>query len=159
MATPRRPRDDDDRPALAPAGAGLPDPEADQGHHRLRAGLVVGAEVAEAVVEGYRANLPVRSVRGAAAPAPLVRLEGDPGVVVEAVKLAEDRSGDVVVRLYEAHGGRASARLVAGFEATEVVETDLLERPLDAPRALTDRDGSISLRPFQIATLRLRRGR
>lgn len=136
-----------------------PDPEADQGHHRLRAGLVVGAEVAEAVVEGYRANLPVRSVRGAAAPAPLVRVEGDAGVVVEAVKLAEDRSGDVVVRLYEAHGGRASARLVAGFEATEVVETDLLERPLDAPRALTDRDGSISLRPFQIATLRLRRAR
>ena len=47
----------------------------------------------------YRANLPVRSVRGAAAPAPLVRVEGDPGVVVEAVKLAEDRSGELVRRI------------------------------------------------------------
>ncbi len=134
-----------------------PDPEADQGRHRLRAGLVVGAGVPEAVVEGYRANLPVREVPGSSAPEPLVTLEGDPGIVVEAVKLAEDRSGDVVVRLYEAHGGRATGRLVPGFEIASVEETDLLERRLEDPSALTSPDGALALRPFQIVTLRLRR--
>ncbi|GAA2167231.1 glycosyl hydrolase-related protein [Humibacillus xanthopallidus] len=63
----------------------------------------------------------------------------------------------VVVRLYEAHGGRARARLVPGFEADEIVETDLLERPLAQPKALVDPDGTLALRPFQLVTLRLRR--
>ncbi|HET7800855.1 MAG TPA: glycoside hydrolase family 38 C-terminal domain-containing protein [Humibacillus xanthopallidus] len=134
-----------------------PDPEADQGRHRLRVGLVVGAGIPDAVREGYRINLPPREVVGASAPEPVVRLEGSEAVVVEAVKLAEDRSGDVVVRLYEAHGGRARARLVPGFEAHEIVETDLLERPLAQPTALVDADGTLALRPFQLVTLRLRR--
>ncbi len=79
-------------------------------------------------------------------------LDGDPAVVVEAVKLADDRSGDVVVRLYEAHGGRATATLTPDFPVTAVTETDLLERPL------ADRGRTVSLRPFQILTLRLARG-
>jgi alpha-mannosidase len=75
---------------------------------------------------------------------------------VEAVKLAEDGSGDVVVRLYEAHGGRARARITADFEHSGVVETDLLERPLPEPAALSS-DGTLRLRPFRIVTLRFRR--
>ena len=79
----------------------------------------------------------------------------DPAVVVEAVKLAEDGSGDVVVRLYEALGSRASARITPTFDHASVTETDLLERPLPAPVAL---DGDrLRLRPFQIVTLRFRR--
>jgi alpha-mannosidase len=138
----------------------FPDPDADQGEHVLRACLVAGAGIAGAVREGYRMNLPVREVTGAAAPEPLVALEGD-GVVVEAVKLAEDRSGDVVVRLYEALGGRARARVRTAFAVAAVTETDLLERPVQTPRALVAPDGGdgpvVQLRPFQIATLRLRR--
>ena len=37
----------------------------------------------------------------------------NPGVVVEAVKLADDRSGDVIVRLYESRGARAEATVTA----------------------------------------------
>jgi alpha-mannosidase len=78
-------------------------------------------------------------------------------VVIEAVKLADDLSGDVVVRLYEAHGGRARARLVTGFELESAVSTDLLERPLDEPGAyeVTGEGIQLALRPFQIVTLRL----
>jgi alpha-mannosidase len=46
-----------------------------------------------------------------------------------AVKLAEDRSGDLVVRLYEARGARATGSVVFGCEVHRVIETDLLERP------------------------------
>ncbi|PWJ52815.1 alpha-mannosidase [Quadrisphaera granulorum] len=148
-----------------------PDPQADQGEHRLRAGLVVGAGIAEAVREGYRANLPVREVTGsaeAASAAPVVSVQalaglvsGHEGVVVEAVKLAEDRSGDVIVRLYESLGGRASARVVAGFAHAGVTEVDLLERPVEAPRSLVEsaegQDADVHLRPFQIVTLRFSR--
>jgi alpha-mannosidase len=136
-----------------------PDPESDQGEHVLRCSLVVGATIADAVREGYRANLPLREVEGAGPVAPLVAVDHQ-AVVVEAVKLAEDRGGDVVVRLYEAHGGRAHARLRAVFPVAAVTETDLLERPLPTARALlgdraTD-EAVLELRPFQIVTLRLR---
>jgi alpha-mannosidase len=133
----------------------FPDPTADQGEHRMRVSLRAGATIADAVAEGYRLNLPLRTVRGSSPIAPLVTVDS-PAVVVEAVKLAEDGSGDVVVRLYEAHGGRADARVTADFEHSGVVETDLLERPLPEPVALAA-DGTLRLRPFRIVTLRYRR--
>ena len=161
----------------------FPDPQADQGRHRLRVALRPGASIGDAVTEGYAFNLPARTVRGGHGAPPLVSVTGA-GVVVEAVKLAEDRSGDVVVRLYESLGARTRARVTAGFEASGVVATDLLERPLDdgpaldvtaggagpggaAAANLSNPDGPASalsalsaafeLRPFQIVTLRFAR--
>ena len=134
----------------------FPDPDADQGRHRLRYALVVGAEVADAIREGYHLNLPERLVPGSTAVAPLVTVDND-AVVVEAVKLADDRSGDVVVRVYEALGGRAGATLSAGFTLGSATVTDLLERPLPDTDALRVHDNGVrlALRPFQILTLRL----
>ncbi|WZH35422.1 MAG: glycoside hydrolase family 38 C-terminal domain-containing protein [Microbacterium enclense] len=140
--------------------ATFPDPGQDQGAHHLEVGIVVGAEVVDAVAEGYRTNLPVRVVPDAAeeSVAPLVSID-EPGVVVEAIKLAQDGSGDVVVRLYEALGQRAHARLDAGFEVTGVTETDLLEREVDAAAVSSVAGGvvELELRPFQLVTLRLKR--
>ncbi|MCF6523918.1 glycoside hydrolase family 38 C-terminal domain-containing protein [Streptomyces sp. JJ36] len=136
-----------------------PDPETDHGLHRMRCALAPGAGIGDAVREGHRINLPERTVRGAGAPvAPLVSVTGEQ-VVVEAVKLAEDRSGDVVVRLYESHGGRARTTLTPGFATAGVAVTDLLERPLGGadgrPEPAADGSLELTLRPFQILTLRL----
>jgi len=78
-------------------------------------------------------------------------------VTVEAVKLADDASGDVVVRLYESGGGRAQGVLRTGFPLAGAQVTDLLERPLE-DAAVEDGGVRVSLRPFQVLTLRLRRG-
>lgn len=141
----------------------FPDPTQDQGEHSLQVGFVVGADVAGTIAEGYRINLPVRTVDAAASDiTPLLAVD-DPGVVVEAVKLAEDGSGDVVVRLYEALGVRTTARLTASFAATAVTETDLLERdgePSVVTDAVVDADSvsvALALRPFQLVTLRFAR--
>jgi len=129
-----------------------PDPETDQGRHTFRYALVPGAGVAEAAAAGYALNLPPRVVRGGPV-APLVTV-GE-GAFVEAVKLAEDESGDVVVRLYEPRGARTTATVTASFETTSIVETDLLERPLPRDDASRAWDGSLlHLGPFQIVTLR-----
>lgn len=50
-------------------------------------------------------------------------------MTVEAVKLADDASGDVVVRIYESSGGRARGVLRTGFPLAGAQITDLLERP------------------------------
>ncbi|NED13905.1 glycoside hydrolase family 38 C-terminal domain-containing protein [Streptomyces sp. SID9124] len=137
----------------------FPDPETDQGVHRFRHALVPGAAIGDAVREGFRVNLPERRVTGEREVAPLVGVDND-AVVVSAVKLADDGSGDVVVRLYESTGGRAKVNLATGFRFTDVVATDLLERPLsDAPVPESDGEGvRLSLRPFELVTLRLTTG-
>ena len=101
----------------------------------------VGATIGDAVAEGYRLNLPLRRVRGGSDVAPLVVVD-DPAVVVEAVKLAEDGSGDVVVRLYEALGSRATARITPTFDHASVTETDLLETPLPDAASRSTATGS-----------------
>ncbi|MCL6731876.1 alpha-mannosidase [Streptomyces neyagawaensis] len=135
----------------------IPDPEADQGKHRLTYALLPGATIEDAVAEGYALNLPLRVTDAAGAPEPVVSVEGE-GVTVEAVKLADDASGDVVVRLYESGGGRARGVLRTGFPLAGAHLTDLLERPLS--EAATDGDGvPVTLRPFEVQTLRLAVGR
>ncbi|RXZ67336.1 alpha-mannosidase [Agromyces albus] len=137
----------------------FPDPKSDQGRHRLRTSVGIGTDVLDAVGEGYRLNLPLRLVEDASAVAPLVRSDS-PSIVVESVKLAEDRSGDLIVRVYEARGARAVGTVTAGCEVSGIVETDLLERAAAEPAALVGVDGAsaqLRLRAFQLVTLRFRR--
>jgi alpha-mannosidase len=156
-----------------------PDPDTDQGVHTLRYAFVPGAQIGDAVREGYLINLPERHVTGAAAASvrPLLAVDNQ-AVVTEAVKLADDQSGDVIVRLYESRGGRAAARLTAGFPVAGAVLTDLLERPLPGANSGADSDSGsdpragsaaaqllvtdggvveLSFRPFEIRTVRLTR--
>jgi alpha-mannosidase len=138
----------------------FPDPSADQGEHTLNVSVRVGASIGDAIREGYRRNLPLRAVQRAAGPIEPLLSVSSAAIVVEAVKLAEDGSGDVVVRAYEALGTRCRGEIVPDFAATEVVETDLLERPVSGSgRGLVaQRAGTavLELRPFQLVTLRFR---
>ncbi|MEV6611158.1 glycoside hydrolase family 38 C-terminal domain-containing protein [Kutzneria sp. NPDC051319] len=132
-----------------------PDPVADQGRHRFRYGLRPAADIGDAITAGYTFSLPLQPASDRLLGKPLVSVD-NPAVIVEAVKLADDRSGAVIVRLYESRGGRARAVLTADFPVTSVSETDLLERPL-RPMASGRNAAALSLRPFQIVTLRLER--
>ncbi|MBI5160384.1 MAG: alpha-mannosidase [Micrococcales bacterium] len=130
----------------------FPDPDADQGRHVFRHAISLGS-LLDGVAEGYRVNLPLRRVPGAPVD-PLVRVEGSDAIAIEAVKLAEDGSGDVVVRLYEVQGGRAIGRLIPGFDAGAAVRVDLLERPWpDQPADARE----LRLRPFELITVRIPR--
>ena len=130
----------------------FPDPETDQGRHSFRHVIVPGAGVAEAARAGYRLHLPLRRRPGRPVE-PLVRVEGGTAYV-ETVKLAEDGSGDVVVRLYEPLGARTTVTVTPTFDARVCEVVDLLERPRDSD----DWDGrELRLHPFQIVTLRWRR--
>jgi alpha-mannosidase len=137
-----------------------PDPDADQGSHTIGYSLVPGVGVDGAVAAGYAANLPLRVVPGGLGTPPrsLVWTEGG-AATVESVKLADDQSGDVVVRLYESCGGATTSRLLADFPITAAVFCDLLERPLpDGTIGIAqDREIALRLRAFQIVTVRLGR--
>ncbi|MFI9045655.1 alpha-mannosidase [Streptomyces sp. NPDC053427] len=134
----------------------FPDPETDQGLHRFRYALAPGATLADAVREGHRINLPERRIAGSGPVPPLITVDND-ATVATAVKLADDASGDVIVRLHEAHGGRARTTLSTAFTLADALTTDLLERPADNGPAVEWQENTVrlALRPFQIVTLRL----
>ncbi len=131
----------------------FPDPHTDQGVHRFDWSVGAAPRITEAVEEGWRLAHPVRPVPAAAVPALVT--SSDPDVVVDAVKLAFDGSGDVVVRIHNAAEGRRSAVLSFGFPAGPVRRTDLRERPLGDPAL--DPAAPIVLPAFRFATLRVSR--
>lgn len=133
-----------------------PDPDADQGHHVLRTTLVVGASVGDAIREGIRVNVPVRGIHGAREVSPLVVVESGE-VLVDAVKMADDGSGDLVVRLHEMLGGRTRAVLRVDAAVSGVERADGLERPLESAAGVSHEGGRVSLAlgAFEVATLRV----
>lgn len=138
----------------------FPDPRADLGEHDFTVALGVGTDIRRAIRMGYRLNVPVRRLTGAHPVDPLVEVDGQ-DVLIESVKLAEDRSGDLVVRLYESAGARSRARLTAGFDWSSVDEVGLMEVPCDAVQPAIRSKGEdgidLELHPFQIVTLRFHR--
>lgn len=143
--------------------AEFPDPRAEEGEYRMRYSLVPGASIADAIDEGTRLNQAPRDVDQDLVDAALARIEGEgTSLRLQTLKLAEDQSGDVIVRLYESEGVRGEGVVVVPG-AEEIVAVDLLERELteesvlhyQAQRADGDRI-TIAARPFQIVTLRAR---
>jgi alpha-mannosidase len=78
-------------------------------------------------------------------------------VVVSAIKLAEDQPASgraVIVRVYEAHGKPAQARLQPAWPITRAEETDLIEqRVADLP--VTNGSVTLQLAPHEIKTVRM----
>lgn len=163
--------------------ARFPDPEADRGRHRVTISLLPhGPGLHDVLAEAAALNLPLRVVgapdtpaaaphagasdgsgdEGGTVPAPVVRV-GNPGVEVDAVKRADrvgnDDGTDLIVRLHEACGDRARCTIELPTPITAVERCNALEEPLDDPSAgveLVDGVLTLTLRPFELATLRLR---
>ena len=99
------------------------------------------------------------SIPGSGTVDPLFTIDDD-AVTASAIKLADDGSGDVVLRVYETNGGRASALITPNFGFSGFEICDLLERPItrEAVHVAADNEGlRLRLRPFQLVTLRFAR--
>ncbi|WEV53709.1 glycoside hydrolase family 38 C-terminal domain-containing protein [Bifidobacterium sp. ESL0704] len=143
-----------------------PDPHTDQGHHEFAWSVVADASVERTLAEASRLNAP----SFAAIPAfdSLASIDcGKGSIVLDWMKMADDGSGDLILRLYEPAGGQASGTLHVCDELAEgmVCEVGELEDgeslPADLPRAV---DGQVpaqgaclSFQSFEQATLRISR--
>lgn len=134
-----------------------PDPTADRGHHQFTYALMPHPgdfREAGVIAAAEDLNSPLCLVRGLPAGDRRSLVEVDiPQVVVEAIKRAED-SEATIVRLYEAWGGRCTARVRTTLPATRAFLCDVLERET---QEVAIADGLIELKaePFKILTLKL----
>ena len=142
-----------------------PDPYADEGEHRFIYSLLphVGDwTTGEVAAEAFALNSPLVVVPLSAGVAPppngeaFATVEGS-ALALAALKQAEDGDG-LILRLYEPHGDRGTARLRFHPPPTAVEETNLLEEPLvdgDALLSFVGKEAVLGVRPFGVISLRL----
>jgi alpha-mannosidase len=138
-----------------------PDPEADQGAHQFTYALYphAGNWRHGTIMQAKRLNHPLRvhPVTGAGTWLPvefgLVKCQ-TPGVVIDTVKKAED-SDALIVRVYEAHGGRGTTTLVFTAPIESAEEVNLLEEPIGPVDVIVD-TLRFGLTPYQIRSFRVK---
>ena len=138
-----------------------PGVRADEGRHEFTYSLLPheGDHVAGGVVRaGYELNVPLRVLaapkrKGALPPSGSFIQCDAPNVIIDTVKKAQD-GGDLIVRLYEAHGAAARAKVRFGFPIKSAQLANLME---EAGRKLKVSGNAIILefRPFEVHTLRV----
>ncbi len=105
------------------------------------------------VREAYELNIPIAVIPGSAGEASIISIDAA-NIILETLKLAEDGSSDLILRLYEAKRTRTHCTLSTVLPVVKAWQCDMLERyQADLPF----QDGKIKLdfRPFEIKTLRL----
>jgi alpha-mannosidase len=75
-------------------------------------------------------------------------------MVIETLKKAEDGEG-WIVRLYEAGGSSARARLAFAFPIQHAQEANLLEAPSGPPLSIQDQAVELLFHPFEVKTVRI----
>ncbi|MSO58953.1 MAG: alpha-mannosidase [Ilumatobacteraceae bacterium] len=141
----------------------FPDPVADRGEQTL--GWAIWINAAEAFAAGLEAQAhrltdPVYTLQGETRVGACIEHDLR-GVVVEAVKYAHDGSGDIIVRIWESSGDRVSGKLQTPMatggktNAMTAHESNILEDTL-APISVNDGSIVLTMRPFEIRTLRFK---
>ena len=148
-----------------------PDDTADMGRHRIRWAIMPhqGGLGFQTVRAAFNFNNPLKlmsaSKESALACIPIV-LKGDDNLVLDTVKRGEDdtdvslnelpkRQGrSVIIRVYDALGGRGSGTIETTWRLSKVFQTNLLE---DDGEEVPFNDGKfeVNLGPFQVCTYRL----
>jgi alpha-mannosidase len=135
-----------------------PDPDADHGRHSVTISVLPhGPGLHDVLHEAEALNMPLRLVAGhaIATPDPVVTLD-HPGVQISSVKDADDESGHLIVRLYEACGDRTTVTVRTARPIRGALRCNLLEEPTDGIEC-SDGIVSLTMRPFELVTLRLLR--
>ncbi|MDR9857377.1 glycoside hydrolase family 38 C-terminal domain-containing protein [Paenibacillus sp. VCA1] len=134
-----------------------PDETSDQGVHHFTYGFTFwnGAFLDSPVVrEAYELNYPVNLVPGGSQEMQSLLSIDQANVIAETVKLAEDESGDWIVRLYESKGASVACELHFGLSLKAVYDTNMLEENM----AELPHEGEhvrLEFRPFEVKTIRL----
>jgi alpha-mannosidase len=143
-------------------GARYPDPDADRGTHSVTLALLPhGPGLDDVIAEAERFTTPLRIVTGTAGghTCPIVTIDA-PGVEVDAIKLADEpletADHDLVVRFHEAAGNRVHVTVRCDRRIIAASRCNLLEEPRSGLE-VSDGICALTLRPFEIVTLRLSR--
>ena len=134
-------------------GGMRPDDHGDKGVHLCRYALLPhdAAFGVESVVRpAYAFNYPPVAVTGGTALPSLCRVD-DPNVVIETVKPCEDTQNAYILRLYEAVGSYARAKLAFSHDVKALYDCNMLEEE----QSTLEPAAPIAFTPFKIRTIKV----
>lgn len=143
-----------------------PDPQADMGRHTFSYALLPhsgGWREAGVAAEAARFNQPVHFTEADSSaagpepgslPVPSFASCDDPNLVLDTIKKAED-SDALILRLYETHGARGTARVRVAVPAGPVHTANILEDETGSTEVAEDGSIVVPYRPYQIITLKI----
>ncbi|KAI9489855.1 glycosyl hydrolases family 38 N-terminal domain-containing protein [Zychaea mexicana] len=147
-----------------------PDENADMGEHKFKYAIYPHQghfNASNVVREAIDFNVPLslryaedQRVRSGTVLRPLFQVDPPTQIILDTIKPAEDDQGKgkvLVLRLYEAYGGKATALLKSRLSIKRILVTNVLEDDSDQELPRADEAGSfkLALRPFQILTLKV----
>lgn len=139
--------------------AATPEMRADNGVHTFTYAFTAwegSFAQCDVVRQGYELNVNPPVSAGAVKNFSAVNIERE-NVILDTMKPAEDGSGDVILRLYEAKKAAVEAEISLGFKVREAYLCDMLENTLEEV-AVTDGKVKLPFRTFEIKTLRVKPG-
>ena len=139
--------------------AASPEMRADNGEHTFTYAFTAweGSFMDSPVVaEAYELNVPLQTIPGSC-PAFSAFTVDEPNVFIDTVKPAEDGSGDIILRLYEAKKADTAAVLYLNLPVAEVWACDLLENKLE-PLPMDEDCVALRFHNFEVKTLRVKLG-
>ena len=134
-----------------------PDMNADKGIQKFTYSIYMWAgdfQDSGVIEEAYDLNTPVPQVNGTCDKKSVFNLNQN-NIILETVKKAEDESGDLIVRLYEAQKAHTKCQLSTELAAEKAFETNMLEKK---EKEIKCTEGKLELEfsPFEIKTVRLK---
>lgn len=137
--------------------AGFPDPTQDLGMHAFCYSLYPHkGDEKEARVreEAYRLNQPPETIPGRVTRICQPLICQEEGVMPETIKTAEDGEG-IILRFYEHHGKTHKMKVKWNLPVRAIYRCDILERPTGEKIPLQDGVFSITVKPYEIVTVKL----
>ncbi len=137
--------------------AASPEMRADNGEHTFTYAFTAweGAFLSSPVVkEAYALNVPLQVAGGMLDTFSAFSLDKE-NVFIDTLKPAEDGSGDMILRLYEAKKGDTACRLHIGVPAAQIFACDMLEN-VRTELALDNGGVALHFGPFEVKTLRIK---
>ena len=137
--------------------AASPEMRADNGKHTFTYSFLGwdGSFMDSPVVqEAYKLNVPMQTAAGSCASFSAFSVSR-PNVFIDTVKPAEDGSGDIILRLYEAKRADTDCALSIGIPAKAAYLTDMLEN-VKEELPVTDGKAALHFHTFEVKTIRIR---
>lgn len=108
----------------------------------------------DVVKQAYEINVKPTVLLESRANFSFLQIENE-NIILESVKLAEDESGDVIVRLYESKKAAITTVIKTQFDNCTAYECDMMENILEK-LPVSNGTISVSFRAFEIKTIRLK---
>jgi len=138
-----------------------PDPVADMGTQNFRYALFPHAgsfQESGTIQQAYNFNVPLLTRQLCVSEVAKSFFSVDnQSIIIETVKRAEDNDKEIVLRLYESHGGRCKFHLHSDLPVKRIAKVDMLEEELENGDKVTWENGGVALsvKPFEILSLKL----